>query len=462
MENNTYLLADFELPEIVTNGIRTYSVIILLENLIVARCLYTHKERFYKREFWLLIICVNIRDILMGIAMFLWSFTKSDIFSKNIYGCALMKVIVLSSLVSLMYNIMCACVHRIILKFGWDKMRFGWRNKMTLYQVTGVYLFSVSYMIIPFALWSQTDQQLTSCQPEQVFGQNQEKAFVFVGIGALTPLLTSNIMYGCLICLKQNNAKKMAQLVRMTKCGLKETRSVIDFEATDDGETQIVPDVMILSKTEELETPQNNISDPLRYLSQENVETNVHGESNLKMSLIPKKDTYQGEHYTFSQISDIQREVDREPRNQNDKRRAKNGHHKDAKYSTCMVRHEIPDTSRRNSSISDETQRMVDAQDQILALIGKVLLIENLTALLCVLGVMLMKFIPQYQVLGYILSTVAVNNTFLHPWIYAYQSKEFREALTSNITGLIHAVCQCSRKNSDIKINKPNIDCRYD
>ena len=84
MENNTDLLADFELPEIVTNGMRTYSVIILLENLIVAKCLYTHKKRFYKREFWLLLICVNIRDILMGIAMFLWSFTKSDIFSKNI------------------------------------------------------------------------------------------------------------------------------------------------------------------------------------------------------------------------------------------------------------------------------------------------------------------------------------------------------------------------------------------
>ena len=372
-----------------------------------------------------------------------------------------MKVIVLSSLVSLMYNIMCACVHRIILKIGGDKMRFGWRTKMTLYQVTGVYLFSVSYMIIPFALWSQTDQQLTSCQPEQVFGQNQEKAFAFCGIGALTPLLTSNIMYGCLICLKQNNAKKMVQLVRMTKCGLKETRSVIDFEPTSDGETQIVPDAMTLSKTEELENPQN-ISDPLRYLSQENVETNVRGKSNLEMSLIPKKDTYQGERCTFSQLSDIQREVDREMLNQKYKRHAKNSHHKDAKYNTCMVRHEIPDTSRRNSDISDETKRMVDAQYQILALIGTVLLLENLTALLCVLGWILMKFIPQYQVLGFILSIIAINNAFLRPWIYAYQSKEFREALTRNTTCLIHAEYPCLRKKSDRKTNKPTFDYRFD
>ena len=469
MENNTELLAEFELPEIVTNGMRTYSVIILLENLIVATCLYTDKGRFYKREFWLLLISVNIRDILMGIAMFLWSFKKSDIFSKNIYGCGFMKVAVLSSWISLMCNIMCACVHRIILKFGGNRMRFGWRCKTTIYQVIGVYLFSMTYMIIPFALWSQTEQELTSCEPGQAFGQNQVKAFLFVGMGSLTPLLTANIIYGCLRYLKQNNAMNVAQTVRLTKCGLGATRSVIDFEPTDDDETQIAPDVMTLTNDndeDEIETLENtqSIYDPLRYLSQENREMDVRGKSSLESSLIQNRGTYHGERYTFSQLSDSQREVDRKSLIQNDKRRAKNCHHKNAKYSTSMVRYTSPDTAKRNREISDETQGMVDAQNQIIGLIGIVLLLENLTALPCVLSFILTMFIPQkmYQVLGLSLSIIAISNAFFHPWIYAYQSKEFREALTSNITGLIHAVCPCLRKKSDRKTNTPNIDCRYE
>ena len=471
MKNNTDLIpAHFYRPEFVTEGIRTYSVIILLENLIVSACLYTHKGRFYKRDFWLLLVCVNISDILMGIASFVWSFIESDIFSKNIYACSFMVVTILSSWISLMYNIMCACVHRIILKFGGDKMRFGWRTKMTLYQVTGVFIFSVLYMMVPFVLWLPTEQQMTSCEPEQLFGQNLEKAYVFIGIGALTPLLPANISYGCLTYLKQTNAKQMSQPVHMIKCELRATPSMIDFEPSDDDETQIVPDVMTLSYDNEEEeivalgVPQNNISDPLRYLNLENGVMNVRGQSNLETSLFPNKDTYEGERYTFSQLPDIQKQVERESLNQKDKRLAKTSHRKGAEYSTCMARHGSPGTARRNRDISNETQRMVDAQNQIIGLIGIVLLLENFIILPNVLILFFIKFIPQTpnQVIEYILGITATTNAFVHPWIYAYQSKEFREALTSIITGLIHAVCPCLRQKSDRKADTPNVDCRYD
>ena len=175
-------------------GLRSISALVLLENSIVAVCLFTHKK-FSKQEFWLLLVCLCLNDILCGIAMMLISFIDADLFKYNLIGCSVLMTFALSSQLSMLYNIFVICLYRFIFVSCFDRLRFGWRAKMSIYQITGAFTASTTYTALPFMVWSNNNHYITGCSGPSVFQNNEWKAFAFIACGFVLPLIIVNILY---------------------------------------------------------------------------------------------------------------------------------------------------------------------------------------------------------------------------------------------------------------------------
>ena len=113
MENQTSLSSNFSLYyDNYSLIIRVNSVAIFAENLIVAICLLTHRNKFSKKEFWLHLLCLNINDLLVGITMLMVSFINSDIFSKSVQGCVSLMILVTVPQLALPYIALSICIYR--------------------------------------------------------------------------------------------------------------------------------------------------------------------------------------------------------------------------------------------------------------------------------------------------------------------------------------------------------------
>ena len=113
MENQTELNSNFSLYHPTHILImRVNSVAIFVENMIVAICLLTHRNKFSKKEFWLHLLCMNINDLFVGITMFMLSFINTDIISKSVGGCVSLLILVAIPQLALSYIALSICIYR--------------------------------------------------------------------------------------------------------------------------------------------------------------------------------------------------------------------------------------------------------------------------------------------------------------------------------------------------------------
>ena len=126
MENETEFISNFSLYYPKYNlMIRVNSLAIFAENLIVAICLLTHRNKFSKKEFWFHLLCLNINDLIVGITLFMLSFINSDIFSKSAGGCVSLMVLVAIPQLALPYIALSICVYRYVSNNGNTHMHYA-------------------------------------------------------------------------------------------------------------------------------------------------------------------------------------------------------------------------------------------------------------------------------------------------------------------------------------------------
>ena len=133
--NNTLTFVIFE---------RINAFAILMENIIVALCLMTHRKHFSKQEFWLFLFCLNINDIFVGLAMFLLSFISNDVFN-NVNMCTILWVCVILCQLSFMYNVFGICLYRYLFISHTGRFRFAWKSTMTVIQLCVCFVIAIIY-----------------------------------------------------------------------------------------------------------------------------------------------------------------------------------------------------------------------------------------------------------------------------------------------------------------------------
>lgn len=187
MLNNTELssstdsYSDYSLPLIIF--VRLNAAAILVENFIVALCLCTHRRRYYRKEFWLQLVCLNVSDIFCGVVMMLLSFINYDTINKTNWGCIGILLSILVSQLASMYNVLVICVYRFVFLICSLRFRFQCKTKITILQIIFVYLFCLTYSVVPFALWANRNQTINACNPENLFNNKEEQSIGFFAGG---------------------------------------------------------------------------------------------------------------------------------------------------------------------------------------------------------------------------------------------------------------------------------------
>ena len=424
---------------------RVNSLVIFIENVIVSVCLFVHKNKFSKREFWLHLVSLNMSDVCVGIACFWGSFINYDTFRNNIIGCALLFVILVVSQLTLLYNVLSICIYRWLFLVSSDRLRFSWKPKMTIIQIVGVYLFSTVYAIMPLLFWGRKDQQINTCSQESMFGSETRKLSVFLGIGFLFPLVILNVLY-CVTfyIIRRQCAKKYSPVTK------------ICFESghvlADQKRCHRQPETVYKS--------QRNMSaacnKPLSHTKALpvscqaklttghvsgiycNVESklNKHGENmvNLELDHIQhvKCDGAEDKGASKKEIYYTGRRMRRSCSDQSTSCSDQSGR----RFDQSRIR-----LGQSRSRFDQSRSRLRDSQKQSLVLIGVILLLIDITILPSIVVLVASIIIPSWTVpviVMYIVGVIAMNNSLINPWVYALQSKEFKEALKNDI---LHSQC---------------------
>ena len=217
MHNNTVTnISDYQIISVkYLIAARINSSLILLENLSVVLCLCMNKKIFYKQEFWLLLVCLTLNDILCGIAMMFATFIQSDVLHQDRTLCIFLMFLCQISQMCMLLNVLSICVYRFTLIACADKFRFGWKVWMSVVQISVTFVFSCVYCTIPFLAWSRKELVRVGCDMVNVFGENLNKAYVFVCSGLLLPLLLLNLLYlVTILLLRQVNKNKGSKCLR--------------------------------------------------------------------------------------------------------------------------------------------------------------------------------------------------------------------------------------------------------
>ena len=423
---------------------RINALLIFIENAVVAMCLYSHRKMFSKKEFWLQLVCLTLNDLFVSVVLFLWSFINYDIFNKTYIGCASLGVLVIVSQLGLLYTVLSICVYRFMFLVCTDRFRFGWKTKMTIFQMVGVYVFSISYVITPILAWGKHSMIVNRCSPEILFGNNIQKAFAFLGTGLFIPLIFLNVLYCVTFFLLKMHLRKRHFIEQMTKTSQtrlsqeeKEIEHDIQYKKGKcqcDTQRYCKCDGRSSNKagsSSSNKTGSSSSSKPLVPIYREpfNEETNVNQDSNLhlkrkhkcahevKCSLANYNLLNQEEFgiYVSENPDEIGCVLEQTPRQR------------------VLYKMSPP---AKDSVIYRSSVR--NSQRQSLCLIGLILLLIDLSTLPCVIYLIAEKMftLDSDSISGVIrplLCLMILNNSLLNPWIYAVQSKEFRGALVSNI-----------------------------
>ena len=122
-------------PPIFLTCERINALVILIENIIVAMCLITHRAKFRKKEYWLQLVCLNINDIVSGLLMLLISHLRYSLKNRIIYCSVLWSLISINEM-TFLYNVLGVCLYRLLFLLHSGRCRFGWKTKTTILQVS--------------------------------------------------------------------------------------------------------------------------------------------------------------------------------------------------------------------------------------------------------------------------------------------------------------------------------------
>ena len=175
--------------------LRVISVLILIFNLVVSYCLYTHKRTFSRKEFWMLLLFLNINDLICGVAFFIATFVNYDIISRNIHTCIFVMAFVMISQQSTLLNVLTICLYRLFFLLCVNKIQLIWRSKISYAQIVVIYMFCAIYWTIAFTVWSSPEPNITVCDANSVFGNGESKVYLFGVFGVFLPLLLVNVLY---------------------------------------------------------------------------------------------------------------------------------------------------------------------------------------------------------------------------------------------------------------------------
>ena len=456
MENGTEDYNVTGYPFIYITVMRVNSLAIFIENLIVAVCLYTHKNTFSRREFWLHLVCLNINDILVGISLLLLSFINAEVFNKSLKGCALLMVVVVIPQLTLPYNVLSICVYRFTFLIFSDKRRFGWKTKMTVFQIVGIHLFSAVYTIVPFIIWTTDDHIISNCSPVNVFGPNRGKAFGFIGAGILLPLIVLNILYCVTFQILRRHMMKRLRILRHTE-NVTKTLHQSDVVSTS-GEA-----VECHRTSVQLYRPYPGTSDILSSKLCHTKSRHVRFAGNLRGC---ESDCNYDNETDVDNRKDIRKTVYKEIRQLQIKGNENNAclTERNGKYNQTLEnieklrsRDSTPSVACNNLLKTDlklkcgssrklncPIKRSIvyqrnDYQRQSLVLIGIILLLIDVTTFPSVF----VRIIPGNAsvMVNYIFALLTMNNSLFNPWVYALHCNDFRAALRDNIRKVFSTKC---------------------
>ena len=385
---------------------RINSALILLENISVLLCLSMNKRSFYKQEFWLLLVCLTLNDILCGITMMFATFIQSDALNQSRTLCIFLLFLVQISQMSMMLNVLSICIYRLILIVCADKLRFGWKIWMSVVQIAVTFVFSCVYCSISFLAWARRKFARNGCDVVNVFGDNMNKAYFFVFGGLLLPLLMLNIMYVVTILLlrrmkKRNSSKCLRKLCSrkfMTDSSRSSRKSTNNKGAGYDGSMVERQDQQANNATRDTDICE--WASPIQVTNQ-----------NLKSFK-----------HSSMETAKLQPQVRKTDENLGDL----NASNDDIAEAIFMKQ------ETHNKNTKSKKQLRNNDHRQCLVLIGVILAGINITTWPAVIisGIEGLSPTPVFpRAVTQVLFWLVFNNSLINPWLYTAQSSEFRAAV---------------------------------
>ena len=458
MSNNTELISstdsysDIPLPLVIF--VRINAAVILVENLIVALCLYTHRRRNYREEFWLQLVCLNVSDMFCGVAMILFSLINYDTINKTSWGCIGLWLSVLISQLASMYNLLVICVYRFVSMICSLRFRFGCKTKMAILQLIFVYLFCTTYCIIPVAMWANKNRTINDCTSEDMFSNKKEQSMVFFAGGYFVPLIFLNVLYFVTFCkLRRNwergnqyawnfNVPKTKTTGVISNCKVRTERSNIrklkDRSATSDVTSACGVDYSCFIEGAEQMDLNLEINHDFHPCSQSPYGSERQSCKGPKQEEQPSLEIRKFRRNSFK-VSDQSDSIQ-----QTEQKEVPSVNTETEHLSVRNMRNdsviEFESQARRNNFYRGYNRNI---QRQSLVLIGIIMLLIDITVFLPILINTLahMLLLQKSKALTVIFIAIILNNALINPWVYSFQSKPFRSALKDNISKICKGFC---------------------
>ena len=369
-------------------------------------------------------MCLTLNDILCGVAMMLSTFIQCGTFRTNLTNCAFLLVVVIISQLSMLYNLLSICIYRFVFTVCIDRLRIGWKTKMSVIQIVVILTFCCLYCCIPFIIWAKEDLDISGCNLLSLFGENSRNVYAYFGCGLLLPLAVLNIFY-CVTSsvVRRNivNKNKIPVHKRCERCKtVLTTRTSYSFKTGDRRDEIEIQEILDSNSDKRVcikcITASSDQSISKRVVSLNHLRPNLRG--------CESKSGRQVEHVVESMLNE---------------------------NITCLKTHgrdaldKSKDTAIKESGINRRANK--DIQRQCLILIGVILMGINITTWPAVIisvieAVMPSWIFPRFVTQGTM--WLIFNNSLFNPWIYTVQSAEFRDALKE----MFKQICKARHPNS--------------
>ena len=185
-----------EYPQIFLTAERIDGLLILIENIIVAVCLFTQRTKFTKKEFWLQIVCLNIHDFFTGVLILITSYLRSSLTNN---ACTILWLLITVNEMTFSCHIFGICIYRVLFLVKSGKFRFGWTVKTTYIQVILSVVICTIYSCVPLTLSWKGNHELKECSIPELFGSNLQKYGIYMGSGFGLILVCTDVLYSILL-----------------------------------------------------------------------------------------------------------------------------------------------------------------------------------------------------------------------------------------------------------------------
>ena len=317
---------------------------------------------------------------------------------------------------------------------------------MAVRQMTGIYLFSIMYSVIPFVVWIGKNESLSGCSHFITLGKNSKKIFTFISVGLFLHIVVLNILYFVTSCKLRKHWRKRVRFDSFAKENDDAEMSVIchiNQQRRDDREEKNK------SYDSQKHRPQVQVLlDPSRSAMRDTLnESHVSDDTkpyevNVKNNFICQSEANDGSFDLNNTPSGLLgTSTSFEPADQNTA--ANSGEVSSSVKATSLPKCEgtnfenIPDfISTRREDRSKRFSRLnrgykSDYQRQHLCLIGLIILLIDVS----IFPAIIVRMIPvsMSNTMRFSLWILLFNNSLVNPWVYTLQSKDFRRALKDNI-----------------------------